>query len=201
MISFIKGQLDAVNTNSIVIDCNGIGYEISVGFNTLAKLPPIGSQLKINTYMQVRDDGLGLFGFMSKEELNMFNMLISVSGIGPKVAMNMLGTVSPNDIIIAIISGDVKAISNLPGIGKKIAGRLILELKDKIKTDTATSYDFDTSENLPTVMGEGSKNEAIAALTALGYSRSEALKAVLSSYEDNMDTQQIIKLALKNLSR
>jgi len=201
MISFIKGQLDAVNINTIVIDCGGVGYEISVGFNTIAKLPSVGTQLKINTYLQVKDDGVGLFGFISKEELNMFHMLISVSGIGPKVAMNMLGSSSPNEIMIAIISGDVKAISSLPGIGKKIAQRLILELKDKIKTDSATTYELDIEKSSYSIEGEGAKNEAIAALTALGYSRSEALKAVISIYEEGMDTQQTIKLALKNFSR
>lgn len=201
MISFIKGQLDTVNTNSVVIDCGGVGYEISIGVSTFAKLPAVGEQMKIHTYMQVRDDGIGLYGFMSKEELHMFNMLISVSGIGPKVAVNMLGSTSPHEITVAIISGDIKAISTLPGIGKKIAGRLILELKDKIKTEAYMPYDFDTVESADTAAGEGPKNEAVAALTALGYSRSEALKAVVSIYEDSMDTQHIIKLALKSFSK
>jgi len=204
MISFVKGKLDTVNANSssIIIDCSGIGYEISIGLNTISKLPPIGEPLKIYTYMQVRDDGVGLYGFTSKDELNMFHMLISVSGVGPKGAVNMLSVASPQDLMLAIIAGDVKVMSKFPGIGPKTAGRLILELKDKIKTEAATSYDFGEGQAASYAMDDsGPKNEAIAALSALGYSRSEAVKAVVSIYEDSMDTQQIIRLSLKSLSR
>jgi len=201
MISFIKGLLDTVNTSSIVIDCGGVGYEVSIGLNTLSKLPSIGSVIKIYTYMQMRDDTQWLYGFMSKEELSMFHMLISVSGIGPKGAVNMLGVASAQEIMIAIMSGDIKAMSAFPGIGKKIAGRIILELKDKIKTESASSFDFETNETMHTSDDDSPKNEAIAALTALGYSRGEALKAIVSSYEDGMNTQQIIKLALKSFSK
>ena len=203
MISFVKGQLDSINTSSssIIIDCAGIGYEVFIGLNTISKLPPAGEMLKIHTYMQVRDDGVSLFGFMSKEELNMFHMLISVSGIGPKGALNMLSAASPQDLMLAIIAGDVKVMSSFPGIGPKTAGRVILELKDKIKTEAATSYDFGEGPSVSTVEGTGARNEAIAALSALGYSRSEAVKAVVGIYEDDLDVQQIIKLALKSLSR
>jgi len=201
MISFIKGHLDTVNENSVIIDCNGIGYEVFIGLNTISKLPTVGSELKIHTYMQTRDDGVSLYGFISKEELNMFHMLISVSGIGPKGAINMLSAASPQDLMLAIISSDVKLMSSFPGIGPKTAGRLILELKDKIKTDAVTSYDFSEGQAVHTGGGDGARNEAIAALNALGYSRSESVKAVTSVYEDGMDVQQIIRLALKSLNR
>jgi len=202
MISFIKGKLDSSGTSSIVIDCGGIGYEVFIGLNTISRLPSVGAELKIYTYMQVRDDGVSLFGFMAKEELNMFHMLISVSGIGPKSALNMLSVASPQDLMLAIISDDVKTMSSFPGVGKKTAGRLILELKDKIKTESATSYDFDGGQagNVNDV-GGGARNEAIAALSTLGYSRSESVKAVAGIYEDGMDTQQIIKMALRSLNR
>ena len=200
MISFVKGKLDSSSTNSIIIDCGGIGYEVFIGINTISKLPSIGTEIKIHTYMQVRDDGVSLFGFMSKEELSMFHMLISVSGIGPKGALNMLSVATPQDLMVAIISGDIKTMSSFPGIGPKTAGRLILELKDKIKTESATSYNFDGGQVSPMGEGGGARNEAIAALDALGYSRSESVKSVASIYEDGMNTQQIIKLALKNLS-
>ena len=200
MISFVKGKLDSSGTNSLTIDCNGIGYEVFIGLNTISKLPSVGSEIKIHTYLQVRDDGVSLFGFMSKEELNMFHMLISVSGIGPKGALNMLSAATPQDLMVAIISGDTKTMSSFPGIGPKTAGRLILELKDKIKTESATSYDFESGQTVSMGEGGGARNEAIAALGVLGYSRSESVKAVASIYEDGMNTQQIIKLALKNLS-
>jgi len=199
MISFIKGVLDTVTLSSVIIDCNGIGYEIQVGANTLSKLPSVGSQVKLYTYLQVKDDGVGLFGFSGKEELNMFNMLISVSGIGPKSAVNMLSQASPQDLILAIISDDIKLMSKFPGIGKKTAGRLILELKDKLKTEDATSFDFGDNPAVQ-IIEDNPKNEAVAALCALGYSRSEAVKAVVSIYEDGMDTQQIIRLSLKRFN-
>ena len=201
MVSFIKGSLDSVNDGSVVIDCGGVGYEVAVGYGTISKLPAVGAELKIHTYMQIRDDTMWLYGFMSKEELSMFHMLISVSGIGPKGAVNMLGAASAREIMLAIISGDVAAMSRFPGIGKKIAARIILELKDKIKTDAASSYDFGTGDTAFIPDDNSPKSEATAALTALGYSRSEALKAIVSTYEDGMDTQQIIKLALKSFSK
>jgi len=200
MISFVKGKLDSIGINSIIIDCGGIGYEVFIGLNTISKLPPVGSEIKIHTYMQVRDDGVSLFGFMSQEELRMFHMLISVSGIGPKGALNMLSVATPQDLMVAIISGDTKTMSSFPGIGPKTAGRLILELKDKIKTESATSYDFEGGQVASLGESGGARNEAIAALGALGYSRSESVKSVASIYEDGMNTQQIIKLALRNLS-
>ena len=201
MISFIKGILDTVNANSVIIDCNGIGYEAFIGLNTISKLPPVGNALKIHTYMQTRDDGISLYGFISKEELNMFHMLISVSGVGPKSALNVLSVASPQELMLAIIAGDVKVMSSFPGIGPKTAGRLILELKDKIKTESATSYDFASGQAIHSGETGGARNEAITALCALGYSRSEAVGSVASIYEDGTDTQQIIKLALKSLSR
>lgn len=201
MISFIKGQLDTVTDSSVIIDCNGIGYEVFVGLNTISKLPGVGSALKIHTYLQTRDDGMSLYGFLSKEELNMFHMLISVSGIGPKGAVNMLSAASPQDLMLAIIAGDVKLMKSFPGVGPKTAGRIILELKDKIKTEDATSYDFGAEQATHVSESAGARGEAIAALSALGYSRSEAVKAVSSVYEEDMPTNQIIRLSLKSLNR
>lgn len=198
MISFVKGKLDTVNANSssIIIDCSGIGYEISIGLNTISKLPPIGEPLKIYTYMQVRDDGVGLYGFTSKDELNMFHMLISVSGVGPKGAVNMLSVASPQDLMLAIIAGDVKVMSKFPGIGPKTAGRLILELKDKIKTDEliAVQDDFSGSRNNEVA-------EAIEALISLGYSRQDTVRAVYSLDTEGLSVEDVIKMALKKLAK
>ena len=202
MISFVKGKLDSVTLSSAIVDVGGIGYEINVGINTLSKLPSVEAEIKLHTYLQVKEDGVSLFGFLSKDELNMFNMLISVSGIGPKSAMNMLSQATPQDLMLAIISDDIAMMSKFQGIGKKTAGRLILELKDKIKTQDATSFDFGESagSSMP-VTADNPKGEAVAALCALGYSRSEAVKATVSVYEEGMDTQQIIKLSLKAFNK
>jgi len=200
MISFVKGKLDSVSLTSAVVEVGGIGYEINVGVNTLSRLPSAGVEIKLHTYLQVKEDGMSLFGFFGKDELNMFNMLISVSGIGPKSAMNMLSQATPQDLMLAIISDDIAMMSKFQGIGKKTAGRLILELKDKIKTEDATSFDFGEAPVVQ-VSDDNPKGEAVAALCALGYSRSEAVKATVSVYEDGMDTQQIIKLSLKAFNR
>ena len=200
MISFVRGKLDSVTLSAAIIEVGGIGYEINVGVNTLSRLPGAGEEIKLHTYLQVKEDGMSLFGFMSKEELNMFNMLKSVSGIGPKSAMNMLSQASPQDLMLAIISDDINMMSKFQGIGKKTAGRLILELKDKIKTQDATSFDFEDNSAVQ-VSADNPKGEAVAALCALGYSRSEAVKATVSVYEDGMDTQQIIRLSLKAFSK
>ena len=200
MISFVKGKLDSVTLSAAIVDVNGIGYEINVGINTLSKLPSAGSEIKLHTYLQVKEDGMSLFGFLGSDELNMFNMLISISGIGPKSAMNMLSQASPQDLMLAIISDDIAMMSKFPGIGKKTAARLILELKDKIKTEDATSFDFGESPAVQ-ASADNPKGEAVAALCALGYSRSEAVKATVSVYEDGMETQQIIRLALKAFNK
>ena len=201
MISFVRGKLDSVTLSAAIVEVGGIGYEINVGVNTLSKLPNTGTEIKLHTYLQVKEDGMSLFGFLEKEELNMFNMLISVSGIGPKSAMNMLSQASAQDLMLAIISDDIAMMSKFQGIGKKTAGRLILELKDKIKTGDATNFDFGESSAAVQVSADNPKGEAVAALCALGYSRSEAVKATVSVYEDGMDTQQIIKLSLKAFNK
>lgn len=196
MIYFVRGKLHSIIPNKAIIDNNGIGYEITIGNSTVSKLPPIGSEVMLYTYYQAKEDNTALFGFMTKEELSMFYLLISVSGIGPKSAVTMLGETSPKDLMVAIITDDIKTMSSFPGIGKKTAARLILELKDKIKTQDAVNEEF---ADMPVSSGAASdeKSEAVDALTALGYSRSEAFKTVISVWEENMPVETIIKLALK----
>ncbi len=199
MITFIKGILECVTDNSIIIDCNGVGYEVFVSTATMSNICKMGEQLKINTYMQVREDGVCLFGFLTKEELKMFNLLISVSGIGPKVALSVLACFKPSEIMLAIITEDTAKLGKAPGIGKKTAGRMILELKDKIKTSDSISDVIDNQQQINT--GDNSpKQDAIDALIALGYSRSEALKGVLEVSVEGMSTEQIIKQTLRKLS-
>lgn len=198
MIYFIKGNLHSLIENRIIVENNGIGYEIYVSGKTLSKLPASGSELFIYTYYQVRDDGVSLFGFLTKEEQSMFNMLISVSGIGPKSAVNMLSEISPSELMVAIISDDVKTMCKLPGIGKKTAARVILELKDKMKTADAVSSQFENAAEIGLgTEGSDAKSDAVAALVSLGYGRSEAFKAVVSVWAEGMSAENIIKLALK----
>ena len=197
MIYFVRGKLHSILPNKVIIENNGIGYEITIGNSTVSKLPPSGSEVLLYTYYQNKEDNTALFGFMTKEELSMFHLLISVSGIGPKSAVTMLGETSPKDLMVAIITDDIKTMSSFPGIGKKTAARLILELKDKIKTQDAVNEEF--GDIAPSSSGAPSdeKSEAVDALTALGYSRSEAFKTVISEWEENMPVETIIKLALK----
>lgn len=198
MISYIKGELVYIGDNNIVVDNNGIGYSIFVSAKTVYKLPHLNNEIKIFTYMDVKEDSLQLFGFLNMEELNMFNLLITVSGVGPKGALAMLNDLTPNDIIIAISSQDKNALSVGKGIGKKTAERIILELKDKVNG-------FSTSDNSDIITTEifnenkDDKNDAISGLVSLGFTRIEAAKAVESVYKADMDSGKIISAALKLL--
>ncbi len=200
MISFIKGELMEVFDDTIVLENQGIGYNIRVPATVLSSVGNIGSTIKVYTYLQVREDDLSLFGFLTREDLNIFKLLINVNGIGPKGALNILSTISPDDLRFAVLSEDVKLISSAPGIGSKTAQKLIIELKDKLKI-------ADGFEKNQAVVGSadksaaGAKNEAIEALVALGYSSSEAIKAVkaIDNIAD-MDSEAVLKAALKNLA-
>lgn len=202
MISFIKGELAEVKENYIMIDNHGLGYEIAVPQTVLGKLPSLGSEVKIHTYMQVKEDAVALFGFLSKDDLNVFKLLITVNGIGPKGAIGILSHLSADDLRFAVLSEDAKTIAKSPGIGAKTAGKLILELKDKFKLEDAFEQKLmngsDELINEPSM--NSISNEAIQALVALGYSNSDAMKAVkLVNVTSDMDSEKILKLALKNI--
>ena len=197
MISYIKGTLEDTMEDGIIIENNGIGYDIKTTGRLLMGLPKCGSQMKIYTYLYVREDALSLFGFADKEELQTFQLLIGINGIGPKAALAILSTLSVNELRFAVLSQDVKTISKAPGIGKKSAERLIIELKDKMKLEDALKWEEEPMEEEKT---EDSKTEATLALVSLGYSNAEALRAI-SSIEGSeaMDTESLLKLALKKL--
>lgn len=197
MISYIKGTLEDTMEDGIIIENNGIGYDIKTTVRLLMGLPKRGSQMKIYTYLYVREDALSLFGFADKEELQTFQLLIGINGIGPKAALAILSTLSVNELRFAVLSQDVKTISKAPGIGKKSAERLIIELKDKMKLEDALKWEEEPMEEEKT---EDSKTEATLALVSLGYSNAEALRAI-SSIEGSeaMDTESLLKLALKKL--
>lgn len=203
MISYIKGELSEIFEDVLVIENNQIGYEIKVPSSLLDKLPRIGSQLKIYTYLYVREDILCMYGFLDRDDLKLFQLLITVNGIGPKVALGILSTIPSDTLRFAILAEDVKEICKAPGIGKKTASKLILDLKDKITLEDA----FDKKEqNLNKQDNCGDKNqeavqEAVQALVALGYSNIESLRAVRNlEITDDMATEDILKLSLKNIT-
>jgi len=200
LIAFVKGTIAYIHDNFAVIDVNGIGYQVNISPLTLSRLPALGSQVQLFTYHQISENGQSLHGFLTQEELRMFSLLISVSGVGPKVATGVLGVLSPSQIMMAIVADDAVALSKAPGIGKKTAGRLLLELKDKIKTEDSWE---DSSINISSssTLGDSGKRDAMDALIALGYGKSEAMQAVLEVNEDGMDAGAIIKLALKKLAK
>ena len=204
MIAYVKGTLTFTYDRSAVVDVGGVGYLVNLSPSTISRLPARGSEVQIFTYFQSGEAGQSLHGFLTREEVKIFTLLISVSGIGPKVASAILGAMSPQQIILAIIAEDAAALSKAPGVGKKTAQRVMLELKDKIKS-TETFEESPFGGTLPqgggTSGGTGAKQDAADALITLGYGRAEAVQAVLEVAEDGMPADGIIKLALKKLAK
>ena len=206
MITYIKGELAEVNEECIVIEVNGIGYEVKVPLSALDELPRIGSIIKIFTYLHVREDAMALFGFLSSDDLTMFKLLITVNGIGPKGALGILSSITPDDLRFAVLSEDVKTIAKTPGIGNKTASKLILELKDKLKLEDAFEQKLiNQEEGQKQVPNSGShiidiRKEAIQALVVLGYSNTDAAKVVRKiDITEDMTSEDILKKSLKNL--
>lgn len=199
MISYIKGSLELRTESYIIVETAGIGYQIFVSPATLAKLPRAGEMVKVFTYFSVKEDGVSLYGFASREEQEMFHKLLLVGGVGPKGALGFLSQLNPSEIVMAVLSDDVKTLSKAPGIGRKTAQRVILELKDKFKTEEALSAGEAWQEAVEASAGTDAKFEAIDAMTALGYSRSEAAKAVNAVAAEDMTTEDILKAALKKM--
>lgn len=205
MIYCLTGELlftDAV-ASTAVIDCGGVGYKVTVTSNTLRKLPVSPEKtpkIRLLTYMQVREDGVDLFGFYTAEELDMFKLLISVSGVGPKAAVSILSLMTPEKLAIAIASEDVKGISKAPNVGAKTAGRIILDLKDKVAKafPTMESTDSDAAPAQTVIKDSGKLSDAQSALLSLGYSRQEVSTA-LSKVDTSASLEDIIRLALNVL--
>ena len=200
MISYIKGELVEVTENAIVLDHGGMGFSIMMPASILAKLPQIGSELKVHTYLYVKEEILDLYGFLTKDDLKIFKLLITVNGIGPKGALAILSAMTPDDLRFAVLAGDAKTISKAPGIGNKTAQKLIIELKDKLKIEDVldgSDGGYETSSD----MGDTAAAEAVMALTALGYSAADATRAVkLVDNAGNMDSEALLKAALKKLA-
>lgn|GEM_PF-16370 len=199
LIAYVKGELAFVDDRSVVVDVGGVGYLVNVSPATVSRLPSRGSDVQIFTYFQSGESGQALHGFLTQEEVRLFTLLISVSGIGPKVASAILGAMSPQQIILAIVAEDAVALSKAPGVGKKTAQRVMLELKDKIKSATGEESSYSSTSIVNT--SSGAKQDAIDALLALGYGRAESVQAVLEvAVDDEMSADVIIKLALKKLA-
>lgn len=203
MYSYIKGELsEIVAENHIVVENGGIGYNIYIPGQVLSLLPGVGEEVKIYTYLCVREDAFILYGFLTRDDLNVFKLLIGVSGIGPKGALAILSVMSTDDLRFAVLSDDAKAIAKAPGVGNKTAQRLIIELKDKLSLEDA--FEQKLSHTQEAVSGnslKGIRNEAVEALVSLGYSSTEALK-VLRDIEITEDSsvEDILKLALKQMA-
>lgn len=201
MIAYLKGELAEVKENYVVIEVNNIGYEVYLPSSSIMELPSKGSTIKLYTYLHVREDAIGLFGFLTRDDLEMFKLLITVNGIGPKGALGILSAISADDIRFAVLAEDSKAIAKAPGIGNKTAGKLILELKDKFKLETAFEQKFANQAEKQEGSGIfGKREEAIQALTVLGYSGTDAIKIVNQiDISENMTSEEILKQCLKKL--
>ncbi|WP_304941718.1 Holliday junction branch migration protein RuvA [Vallitalea guaymasensis] len=202
MISYIKGTLEFVGDDFIIVESQNIGYEIKSSMSAIQDLPCIGENIKMHTYLYVREDAMLLYGFITRDDLEVFKKLITVNGIGPKGALGVLSTITPDELRFAVIADDVKTISKAPGIGKKTAQKLILELKDKLKLkDYSDSVGAEIEGNSQLALTSNAKNDAIAALVSLGYTSTEAVKAVRTlEITETTTAEDIIKGALGKLA-
>ncbi|MCL1823340.1 MAG: Holliday junction branch migration protein RuvA [Oscillospiraceae bacterium] len=197
MIYSIKGIVSHIEQNLAVIEANGVGYACRTTANTISRLEN-GREVMLFTYLHVREDAVELFGFADSAELNAFKLLISVSGVGPKAALSVLSDLSPQGFALCVASGDSKLLTRSQGIGAKIAQRIVLELKDKIDVESSFALDKDVVSGGSQRMGGGASAEAIAALTALGFTTAQAARA-LEGVDRGLSTQEMIKIALKKL--
>ena len=202
MISYVRGELASVEPDKAVVDVGGVGYGVFMPQQALSMLPSPGSEVKLYTYLNVKEDAMQLFGFLTKDDLEIFKLVIGVSGIGPKGGLNILSCMTPDDLRFAIMSGDAKAISAAPGIGKKTAEKLILELRDKVDIETVLDHAAHGNDTVQVTSGAAESSmqaEAVQALVALGYGSAESLRAVKKTSPDCETVEDILKEALKYL--
>ena len=204
MIRFVKGTLVFAREGEVIVENNGIGLGISVPMSVAGQLPSIGEEVMLYTYMNVREDAMQLFGFLTPEDLKMYKLLITVNGIGPKAGLGIMGAMSSYDIRYAIMEGDAKAIARAPGIGPKTAGKVILELKDKMEWEDMLPEG--EAGHVPEGNGAGSVppaevvQDAVEALTVLGYPKMEAVKAVRAvEFAEDMTVEELLKQSLKKM--
>ncbi len=201
MIAYLRGTVALVAQTRVVLEVNGVGYQVFIHSRDASRMPGRGEEILLHTYLSVREDAMQLFGFLDEDDLEMYKLLLTVSGVGPKAGLGILSVLTADDLRFAVLSDDVKKISQAPGIGGKTAKKLILELKDKLSFEDAFEKKLAHSEEAAGAALDDARSEAVQALTALGYSGSDALKAVRSiDADDDMDTETILKLALRQIS-
>lgn len=204
MIAYVNGIIDDINEDNVVVDVGGVGMNVKISADTAARLPGIGEPVKLYTYTSVREDAFWLYGFLSRNDLEIFKKCITVSGIGPKGALSILSVLDADSLRFAIVSGDAKAIAKAPGVGTKTAERLILELKGKLEVSDAMANKeiaaYGAGSAADAMADTPQKREAVEALVSLGYGRTEALKAVnaIEGIEE-MDSGAVLKAALKKM--
>ena len=204
MIGYVKGTVEGIFDDYILVENNGIGYRIFTSGKALSEITAMHQNIKLFTYMYVREDEISLYGFPNKDEMDTFKLLISVNGIGPKVALSILSTLSVKDLSLAVMMGDTKAVSKANGVGAKVANRLIMELKDKLKFDDYLNLDDgmgnDIGINSETSSKSSNVSDTVLALVSLGYSEFAAMKAIkqVQGAED-MDSDKLLKAALKKI--
>lgn len=196
MISYIKGKLEIKNIDNVVIDIGGIGYKIYMSTNSMDRLGETGKEVKVYTYMRVREDDISLYGFCSNEELKMFEQLLGVSGVGAKSALSILANISPSSFALAIITEDINTLKSLPGIGAKSAQRMVLELKDKMKTQEAVEME---AMPVQTTVKNNKARDSIEALQVLGYAKRDIELAISKINTEELSIEEIIKQGLKYL--
>jgi Holliday junction DNA helicase RuvA len=201
LYAYIKGSLEYKHADHMVVEANGVGYRIQTSLSSIEACGPVGSEIKVYTHLYVREDNMSLFGFITQEELGMFELLITVSGVGPKAALSLISAVSPSRFGLTVISEDIKTLTKAQGIGNKMAQRIILELKDKIKKEQLAAASMDIFDGKVAGNETSRISEAINALMVLGYSSNEAGKAVAAVYSEDMELEAIIMKALKGLVR
>ena len=203
MLAYIKGILEIKTKGYIVVEAGGLGYKIFMPESTIANTGNIGDKVQIYTFMRVREDDVSLYGFLTNEELRMFELLLSVSGIGAKGALGILSNITPSQFALAVISNDVAILKKVPGIGPKTAQRAILELKDKLKKEQEISIaEGEETSNIEQVIKEDEKvSEAISALQVLGYSKREIIEALQTIEVTSLSVEDIIKKGLANLAK
>ena len=199
MISYIIGEIADVGDSTAVIECNGMGYLVHVSASTASRLS-VGAITKLFTTMQIRENDISLIGFLSKEDVKIYDMLVSVSGVGAKAALSIQSVLDAQQIVLAILTEEADQLSRAQGVGKKLAGRIVLELKDKLKSGEAFAQHVSPQQSIASGSNTDIKQEAVEALLVLGYSRSEALRTVMEIALEGMTTEQIIRQALKKLA-
>lgn len=203
MLSYIIGEVAEISADTVVVENNGIGFNIKTSAMTIDSLPPVGDMVRIYTYLHVREDAMQIFGFLSKDELEVFKLLLNVNGIGPKGALGILSAISTDDLRFAVLSDDVNLIKSCPGVGAKTAQKLIIELKDKLRLEDAFEMAVNNNNKKNTVQDNTVivMNEAVEALVSLGYSSKDAIAAVKKVENiQNKNSDQILKEALKGLA-